>query len=39
MMATLIEIGKLKRVTSFERKNDEHNLRKLEFEEIAGHLV
>ena len=39
MMATLIETGKLNRVTSFESKNYEHNLRKLEFEEITGHMV
>lgn len=39
MMATWIETGKLNRVTSFESKNYEHNLRKVEFEEITGHVV
>lgn len=39
MIATLIEMGKSNRVTNFERKNYKHNLRKLEFEKTAGHLI
>lgn len=39
IMVTLTGIGKVNKVTSIERKDEECNFRELEVEETAGHLV
>lgn len=39
IMATLTGIGKVNKVTSTERKEEECNFRELEVEETGGHLV
>jgi len=38
IMATLTGIGKVNKVTSIEKKDEERNFRELEVEETAGHL-